>query len=325
MRRKSIGLEWLTRGNLKQQQWAHNYLQKKDLIDQAHSSSTDDDLRLIGRELEKSKDGQAIIGLMKNAWRQVKSNAPEKGWKVGRFKLKAEVKKELVALAKKNNTTETDMLRILISDGASAHARLRAKLDDLQEKTRNLSQSKNAVTDLFEFVVAMLCRTEILLHDTLSTVTITQDQENRIEKLRKEVLTEANADIVASVGEIDKIRLRIPGRLYKAMKEEKRASRLITSKTTQANLTNLEPVTYSKPSSKKAPEAQAKINSKGTTSALPNHPVSKTVEMEPGKLVTDAPHPSPQITTQNPPGIGARPRTLGDLLREQEEASDSKT
>lgn len=239
------------RNSQKQQQWAHDYLQGKNLIEQKYTPSTHEELLRIGEDLERSRAGSATIQRMRNAWRQMEYRAPGKGRKACTFKLKTEAKKVLASLAKKNSTNETDMLSILISDAAGAHAGLKVQLDKLQEKTKKLSRSNIAAMDLFEFTVAMLCRTEVLLHDALSTVVITQDQECRIEKIRKQVWNEAKADIAASADETVGPRLRASGRLCKAMREEKQLSRLVVSKTAentkttaQTRLTDLRPVTY---------------------------------------------------------------------------------
>ncbi|WP_248799879.1 hypothetical protein [Pseudomonas sp. MWU13-2105] len=253
--------------------------------------------------------------------------APEKGRKACTFKLKAEVKKVLASLAKKNDTSETDMLSMLISDGASAHAGLREQLDKLKEKAKKLRQGNNAAMDLFEFTAAMLCRTEVLLHDALSTVAITQDQERRIGKLRKQVWDEANADIAASADETAEMRLRTSGRLYNAMREEKRISRPVavasktaenTSTTAQAGLNDLQPVTYVKPKSQHPPEAKEKTNSAATdvgATPLINHSTKEYLEMKDNEnysphFETDAP-PPPQAATQSPHRGGISLTALG--------------
>jgi len=303
MRRKSFGLEWLDRNSRKQQQWAHDYLQGKGLIDQKYTSSTHEARLHLGEDLERSRAGQATIQRMRNAWRQMEYRAPDKGRKACTFKLKAETKKELAWLAKKNSANETDILSMLISDGASAHAGLREQLDKLKEKVKKLSQSNITAMDLFEFTVAMLCRTEVLLHDALSTATITRDQERRIGKLRKQVWDEAKADIAASADETSELRLRTSGRLYRAMQEEKRVDRLVASKATkntnttaQARLTNLQPVTYSKPQSQQ-PSEPTSSSAATITNPPPNHPAADSLKIESNdNASTDTP---PQAPTQD--------------------------
>jgi len=212
----------------------------------------------------------------------------------------------LASLAKRNDTNETDMLSILISDGASAHAELRERLDKLKEKAKKLSQGNNAAMDLLEFTVAMLCRTEVLLHDALSTVTITQDQERRIGKLRKQVWKEADADIAARADATDEIRLRISGRLYNAMQEEKRVNRLVARKTAenasttaQASLTNLQPVTYSKPQSQQ-PSEPTSSSATTITTPSPNHPATDSLKMESNdNASTDTPPQAPRPPKQD--------------------------
>src|SRR5450830_79521 len=306
MRRRSFGLEWLDKNNHDQQKWAHAYLLKKGTIEWSDEPLTRKELVQIGEEQDRSEDGQVTIRKMRNAWRQVKYRAPEKGRKACTFKLKAEVKKVLASLAKKHDTNETDMLSTLISDGASAHAGLREQLDKLKEKAKKLSQGKNAAMDLLEFTVAMLCRTEVLLHDALSTVTITQDQERRIGKLRKQVWNEANADIATSADATAELRLRTSGRLYRAMREEKRVNRLVARKTTkntnttaQASLTDLQPVTYSKLQSQQ-PSEPTSSSAATITNPSPNHPATDSLEMESSdNASTDTPPQAPPAPTQD--------------------------
>ncbi|WP_218176926.1 hypothetical protein, partial [Pseudomonas gingeri] len=128
------------------------------------------------------------------------------------------------------------------------------------------------------------------------------DQQHRIEKLVKEVWNEANADIAASADATDEIRLRISGRLCNAMQEEKRAHRLVarktmknTNTTAQTSLTNLQPVTYSKPPSEPTPSSAATI-----TNPPPNHPAAGSLEMKPNdNASTDTRPQEPQAPTQD--------------------------
>lgn len=253
MRRRSFGLEWLDRNNRKQQQWSHAYLLKKGVIEQSSEPLTYETLVRVGEKLERSYDGRVTIQKMRNAWRQVEYRAPEKGRKACTFKLKAEVKRALASLAKKNETNETDMLSILISEGASAHAGLKQQLAELKEKAKKLRLSNDTAMELLEFTVAMLCRTEVLLHDAIPTVAITPNQERRIDIIRKQVWRDANVDIADSADATGKIQLRVSGRIYQSMREEERANRRVARKTAedsntkaQVRLANLQPVTYSK-------------------------------------------------------------------------------
>lgn len=304
MRRRSFGLEWLDKNNRKQREWTLTYLQTKGSIKQSDEPLTHDKLMEIGEGLERSKDGQATIQKMRNAWRQMEYRAPAKGRKACTFKLKTEVTKVLASLAKEYDTNETDMLSRLICDGASAHAGLREQLDKLQKKANKLSQGKNAALDLLEFTVAMLCQTEVILHDTLSTVTISQDQERRIGKLRKQVWKEANADIAASADDATEIRLHVPGHLYKTMRKERYAGSLAARTTsasidtiTEARLTELQPVTFSKHQNQYPAKTKTKSNTAVTINSadpLLNNFAREAVEAEPNE------NASPRFTRQKP-------------------------
>jgi hypothetical protein len=286
MRRRSFGLEWLDRNNRKQQQWSHAYLLKKGVIEQSDEPVTYETLMQVSKGLERSNDGRVTIQKMRNAWRQVEYRAPEKGRKACTFKLKAEVKRELASLAKKNDTNETDMLSILISEGASAHAGLKQQLAELKEKAKKLKLSNDTAMELLEFTVATLCRTEVLLHDAIPTVAITPNQERRIDVIRKQVWRDANADIADSADATGEIQLRISGRIYQSMRGEERANRRVARKTAensntkaQLRFANLQPVTYSKLPSQRHSEPTSTAATT-VTNPSPNPPVADSLGME---------------------------------------------
>ncbi|WP_411960421.1 hypothetical protein ACK3BE_03855 [Pseudomonas mandelii] len=207
MSQRSLGLTWLDRNDHKQQKWAHQYLQKKGEIDHKYDSSTIDQLLRIGEKLEDSKNGILIIGQMRDAWRRVKSNASDKDKdrKTYAFKLKTDVKKELARLAKKSNVTAADMLGRLISGELDAHVRFETKLNEekktykelLRNSRNNTAQyreTNRTLRELLDVSIARLCRSEILLEDAaLSTRSITEDQQRRIEELRKQTMANAVA------------------------------------------------------------------------------------------------------------------------------------
>jgi len=232
MRQKSFGLEWLDRNSLKQQEWARQYLQRGGHILQRFASSTHEDLLLVGERLERSRDDRATIQRMRNAWRQVEYRAPNKGRKAYTFKLKAETKKELARLARKNDTNETDMLCKLIADGVAANTRLSKQLKDTNEtirkmkelyteEKRRLTGTSNDLMAYFELSAQLLCRDEVLLKGaSISTGIITEDQQHDMEKLRKLIMKETKS---ALAGAMD---LAPTGFLELAMREESSARRL---------------------------------------------------------------------------------------------------
>ncbi len=302
MNQRSRGLTWLDSKDRKQQEWARKYLQGKRKIDPRNLPSTSELLQ-IGEDLESSGEGILILVQMRAAWRQVKCNASDKTRKTYAFKLKIDAKKELARLAEESKITAGNMLSRLISDGANAHTELKKQRDEFKEEAKRLRQRNNAAMDLLEFTVAALCRTEILLHDSHSTVTITQDQQHRIEKLVKEVVTEAGTDIAASTDKTNELKLRIPGRLSKAMKEEQRVCRLIagrpTKNTSQTRLIDLQPVTYSKPQSRQPPEPTSS-SAATITNPPPNHPAADSLKIESNdNASTDTPPQAPQTPTQD--------------------------
>lgn len=207
MNQRSPGLTWLDRNDHKQQKWAHKYLQKKGEIDQKHDSSTIDQLLRIGEELESTREGILILGRMRETWRQVKCNASDKdkGRKTYAFKLNIEVKKELAWLAKKSKITAADMLGRLISGELDAHVRFETRLTEekkthkelLRNSRNNTAQCRETnrtLRELLDVSIARLCRLEILLEDAaLSTGSITEDQQRRIEELRKQTMADAVA------------------------------------------------------------------------------------------------------------------------------------
>jgi hypothetical protein len=218
---------------------------------------------------------------MRNAWRQAEYRAPEKGRKACTFKLKAEVKKALASLAKKNDANETDMLSMLIFDGENVHARLRDRLDRLTEQAKKHRQGNKTAMDLLEFTAAMLCLTEILLHDALPTVTVTPDQKNRIDNLRKKIWGEIKTDIAESAGKISESTSIFSGRVSRSMRETNRVSNLVLRKTQEntntaarARFTDLQPVTYSKLRRQRSSEPMS-----GSAAMLPNHSVTDGLEI----------------------------------------------
>lgn len=201
MRKKSFGLEWLDKHDLQQQLWAHRYLQGKGWIDPNFTSSMHKDLLRVGEKLARSRDDQAIIEKMKNAWRQKRYRAPHNGRKACTYKLKTEVKRELSTLARQNRTNETSMLSTMIYDESQAHAKLKEQLKQLKdqlsaskEEINKHKQANKTLMDLLRSSVGSFCRLEALLQDVASaTEPVTQDQQRRIDKRCKQIMVDAEA------------------------------------------------------------------------------------------------------------------------------------
>ncbi|SDN39276.1 hypothetical protein SAMN04489798_0184 [Pseudomonas arsenicoxydans] len=207
MNQRSPGLTWLDRNDHKQQKWAHKYLQKKGEIDQKYDSSSLDELLRIGEVLESTREGILILGRMRETWRQAKCNASDKdkGRKTYAFKLNIEVKKDLTWLAKKKNVTAAALLSRLISGELDAHVRFETELNEekkthkelLRNSRNNTAQHRETnriLRELLDVSIARLCRSEILLEDAaLSTESITEDQQRRIDKRCKQIMVDAEA------------------------------------------------------------------------------------------------------------------------------------
>lgn len=205
MNRRSPGLTWLDSNDHKQRKWAHKYLQGKGAIDQQRHPLTNDELLQIGEELESTREGILIIEQMKTAWRQVKCSASDSDRKTYAFKLKIDVKKELAWLAKKSKITAADMLDRLISGELDAHVRFETKLNEEKKKHKELlrnsrnntahyRETNRTLRELLDVSIARLCRSEILLEDAaLSTGSITEEQQRRIDKRCKQIMADAVA------------------------------------------------------------------------------------------------------------------------------------
>lgn len=207
MSRRAPGLTWLDRNDHKQQKWAHKYLQNKGEIDQKDDYSRIDQLLQIGEKLSSTSEGILLIERMKDTWRKVKSNASDKDKdrKTYAFKLKVDVKNELTRLAMKNKVTAADMLGKLISGDLGAHIRFETRLNEdkktykelLRNSRNNTAQYKETnktLRELLDVTIARLCRSEILLEDAaLSTGSITEDQQRRIDKRCKQIMVSAEA------------------------------------------------------------------------------------------------------------------------------------
>lgn len=286
MRQKSFGLEWLDRSNHKQRHWAHQYLQREERISQESTSSTHEELLRAGEGLERSRVGRATIQRMRNAWRQMEYRAPDNGRKAYTFKLKVETKKELAWLARKNKTNETDLLSKLIADGSNAHAALRTefktRLSELKEEAKTQRETSKIIMDLLVASVALLCQSDVLLQDaSLSTEAISEDQHRRIEKLRKQTMVDAKADIAAMVATTDKIKLHYPGRLYRAVQEKR----------------------YIRTSASKGQEDKADRTQKRQASSTSREPVTRPTDkaQASSRAKTDRPPQGTQTTTRPPP------------------------
>lgn len=207
MNQRSPGLTWLDRNDHKQQKWAHKYLQKKGEIDQKYDSSSLDELLRIGEVLESTREGILILGRMRETWRQAKCNASDKdkGRKTYAFKLNIEVKKDLTWLAKKKKVTAAALLSRLISGELDAHIRFETELNEekkthkeqLRNSKNNTAQyreSNRTLRELLDVSIARLCRSEILLEDAaLSTESITEDQQRRIDKRCRQIMADVEA------------------------------------------------------------------------------------------------------------------------------------
>lgn len=207
MSRRAPGLTWLDRNDHKQQKWAHKYLQNKGEIDQKDDSSRIDQLLQIGEKLSSTSEGILLIERMKDTWRKVKSNASDKDKdrKTYAFKLKVDVKKKLTRLAMNNKVTAADMLGKLISEDLGAHIRFETRLNEEKKSYKELlrnsrnntaryKETNRTLRELLDVSVARLCRSEILLEDAaLSTGSITEDQQRRIDKRCKQIMVSAEA------------------------------------------------------------------------------------------------------------------------------------
>lgn len=221
MRQRSLGLEWIDKNDDPQKRWAHEYLQAKGRIDQKYRSSTYEYLLREGRKLEALEDGsgRALIGKMKNAWRQKKYRSPDKGRKACTFKLKTGVKKELSALARRNRTNETSLLTTLISDESQALTDLKkelkqvndrhnAQLSACKEEINKHKQINRTLMNLLRSSVGSLCRLEALLQDVAPSIEhVTQDQQHGIDKRCRQIMVDAEAIVKGQSAQL-------PGELF---------------------------------------------------------------------------------------------------------------
>jgi len=339
MSKRALGLTWLDSNDHKQLKWAHKYLQAKGEIDQQHRSSTIDQLLRIGERLEDSKDGILIIGQMGGAWRQVKcrDSDRDKDRKTSAFKLKIDVKKELAWLAKKNKITAADMLSRLISAELDAHERFEEKLNeakkthkellsDSRNNTAHYRQANGILRELLEVSVAQLCRSEVLLKDaSISTESLTEDQQRRIEQLRKQTMAEVGADIK---GEIKLLRSGLLDRPIKGSNATRHASKEIAAETGSSTTTqparpqviiDENPVAHPAPRDQQTPEAKPEpSNALVSNSANPvaDRPIGEDLEAQANEsasahLKSDGPSPNTQAATQSPLGGGISLKALG--------------
>lgn len=320
MSQRSLGLTWLDRNDHKQQKWAHKYLQKKGETDQKYDHSTIDQLLRIGEELESTREGILIIEQMKNAWRKVKSNASDKDKdrKIYAFKLKVDVKKELTWLAKKNKVTAADMLGKLISGELDAHVRFETRLNEekkthkelLRNSRNNTAQyreTNRTLRELLDVSIARLCRAEILLEDAaLSTRSITEDQQRRIEELREQTMTEAHADIT---GKIRLLRSGLLDHPIKGINTTRHAAKEAAANTTGSTPKNQRSLTSKKPATrqqtqdaKPEPSPALRIDD---IKPLTNHSPSENLDAKSNENTSPLPmiggtSPNTQPSTQSP-------------------------
>lgn len=369
MNRRSPGLTWLDSNDHKQRKWAHKYLQGKGEIDPRRHSLANDELLQIGEELESTREGILIIEQMKNAWRRVKSNASDKDKdrKIYAFKLKIDVKKELTLLAKKNKVAAADMLSRLISGELDAHVRFETRLNEekkthkelLRNSRNNTAQyrkTNRTLMELLDVSIARLCRAEILLEDAaLSTRSITEDQQRRIEELREQTMTEAHADIT---GKIRLLRSGLLDHPIKGINTTRHAAKEAAANTTDSTPKNQRSFTSKKPATRQqtqdakpepntqpstqSPQSRyriyASIGKGGIMSSFTKQRPTKTdstmtpanptanekQDAQPNEITsrqfeTDRPPLSIQTTTQSPCERDEYPQTLGDILRKEEE------
>lgn len=316
MRQKSFGLGWLDRNNGKQQQWACSYLLKKGSIEQNNEPVTHEKLLQAGKMLERSKDGQETIKQMRDAWRQKVYRDPNQGRKACTFKLKTEVQKELSSLAKKSGTDKTDLLSTLISDGEIAHTKLKGQLSNSQKRIDRLKQYNEALMSLLDVSAAWLSRYEILLQDaSLSTASLTEDQQRRIEKLHRTIMSSSNTAI-KSPGTLSPKRLferAIRGDSSRHAPEEAATDTIRSGQdspaSTQDSPINRKPCVDSEPQRLSDPDTLPELDSALTTkdsTQITTHSAGTSLEAAPDENASPSPlekaipKPEPQSAAQNP-------------------------
>ncbi len=284
---------------------------------------------------------------MKNARRQAKRNASDKDKdrKTYAFKLGIDVEEELTRLTKKHKITAADMLSRLISAEQDAHASVEEKLNEAKKthkellsncrnQTNHYRQTNSTLRELLEVSVARLCRSAVLLEDaSISTESLTEVQQHRIEQLRKQTMTEVDADIK---GEIKLLRSGLLDRPRKGSNATHHASKENAAETdsstpTQPARTQViideSPVAPPAPQDQQTPEAKPESSSsvaRNSASPLTDDPVSGDLKAQPNEnasshLETDRPPQTAQTATLSPPSKYKAGQTLGDLMREQQE------
>jgi predicted DNA-binding protein len=205
MRKRAKGLSWLKEGDKAQEQWAHNHLQAKGLIDKEYTDSTHEGLLSVGAELEAMKaSGLMIISGMRAAWRQVKHRAPANGRKPYSFTLPTSVKNKLDALAKSAATTETSATTVLIAlieDATDEVANQKKWLKEANEKNKTaLQHQKNEVTE-YKLVIAEQekhlnqCLIELCRLEALHSGSAPETLESMIDALYKQKTDAIKSDI----------------------------------------------------------------------------------------------------------------------------------
>ncbi|WP_282412915.1 hypothetical protein [Pseudomonas sp. PS01299] len=325
MRKKSFGLEWLDKHDLQQQLWAHRYLQGKGWIDPNFTSSMHKDLLRVGEKLARSRDDQAIIEKMKNAWRQKRYRAPHNGRKACTYKLKTEVKRELSTLARQNRTNETSMLSTMIYDESQAHAKLKEQLKQLKdqlsaskEEINKHKQANKTLMDLLKSSVAALSRFKILLQDVAPSIEpVTQDQQRRIDKLCRQIMVDAEAIVKGQS-------TQLPGELFNhaipvgdathALKEAATASPFCSQKSSTDNQSSSTEDTF-KIDSERLPLPEDPSEPSLVLAAAPHDPSMNHFagldqdelpgEKNPAPLAQDAPNLESRSVPQSRPGSEA--------------------
>lgn len=144
MAERKSGFEWLDTSNNEAIDWAYKYL-----IDHGQRPPTPFEeknpaaLLTKGERLGKTPEGRELITSMRNAYRQIKWRASRPELKSRAFRLHKQTSAKLDSLAKKEQVTANDLIEMLITDTAKAHAGISKKLTESKRREKDEKTKAN--------------------------------------------------------------------------------------------------------------------------------------------------------------------------------------
>lgn len=176
---------WLDVNNQEQAVWAASYLSKKGVaLDGRYLLSTTPLSQWLKQERERPHSG--LLMRMEKAWDQVQRRNADRAKKMKRLNtlISARAMQQLLAFRKELQTTNSNILEILLTAESERAAAQNEKTKQAQEEASQLKSKLNVLNRITQKCIEKLSDCCVLMEDAqISLNDITDEQKSRSKKL----------------------------------------------------------------------------------------------------------------------------------------------